>query len=131
MIDPDPSDPGCLGIDGSLPAEQRRNADPERSGDIRRCEVPSLLQLENSPVTAAVLVPVDMAGHPTPIVAELEPDHLSAPALAAVLPLVLPDPPEGDGGQRIQGDAGSQGESSAYVTGLAPAWRHARSLPAL
>ena len=38
-----------------------------------------------------------------------------------MLALVLPGPPEGGGGQGIQGDAGSQGESSAYVIGLATA----------
>ena len=82
-----------------LPAAQRRDTDPERSGDIRRCEVPRLLQLEHSPVTATVLVPVDVAGNPAPIVAGLEPDHRSAPALAPVLPLALLEPSERDGGQ--------------------------------
>jgi hypothetical protein len=54
----DPADPGGAGIDGSLSPPQGRGPDPEHSGNIRRREVPSLLQLEHSPVTAAVVVAV-------------------------------------------------------------------------
>src|SRR3989442_7761020 len=78
VIDPDPTDPGCLGIDGSLPPEQCRDTDPERPGDIRCCEVPSLLKLEHTPVTAAVLVAVDEPGNTAPELPPLKGDHLPA-----------------------------------------------------
>jgi hypothetical protein len=94
VIDPDPADPDCLGIDSSLPPAQRRDADPERLGDLPRRQVPSLLQLEHSPMTAAVLVAVDVSGNPAPIVVGLEPNHFSAAALAGVLSLVLLEPSE-------------------------------------
>src|SRR2546428_11880539 len=102
-------DPGCLGIDGSLPAAQRRDTDPERSGDIRRCEVPSLLQLEHSPVTAAVLVPVDVSRSPAPIVAGQEAGHPPPPPPPAGVFLVFPRPPAGGGGLGSQKGGGSQG----------------------
>ncbi len=79
-IHPDPADPGCRGIDGSLPAAQRRDADPERSGDLRRCEITRLPDLEHPPVTAAVLVAVDVAGSTAPVVAGLKADRLSTAA---------------------------------------------------
>ena len=98
-VSSDIPDPDSGAIPGALPPAERRDTDPERPGDIRRCEVTRLLQLEHSPVTAAVLVPVDVPGSPAPVVAGLEPDHRSAPALTAVLPLVLPEPLEGERGE--------------------------------
>src|SRR2546425_1294304 len=58
VIDPDPADPGCPGIEGSLPAPQARGPDPERLGHVRYCQVPSLPQLEHQPVATAVVVAV-------------------------------------------------------------------------
>src|SRR5439155_2168810 len=56
VIDPDPADPGCPGIEGSLPAPQARGPDPERLGHVRYGQVPSLPQLVHQPVATAVVV---------------------------------------------------------------------------
>jgi hypothetical protein len=98
-VSSDIPDPDSGAIPGALPPAERRDTDPERPGDVRCGQIPGFLQLEHSPVTATVVVAVDVAGNPAPIVAGLEPDHRSAPALAAVLPLVLLEPSERDGGQ--------------------------------
>ena len=83
---PGPADPGCPGIEGSLPAPQARGPDPERLGHVRYCQVPSLPQLEHQPVATAVVVAVDEPGNTVAVVPSLKVDYLPATALAAVLP---------------------------------------------
>src|SRR5947209_7732622 len=73
-IDPDPTDPGGAGIDGSLPPPQRRDTDPERLGHVRYCQVPSLPQLEHQPVATAVVVAVDEPRHTVAVVPSLKVD---------------------------------------------------------
>src|SRR2546428_4388335 len=82
----------------------------ERSGDIRRCEVPRLLQLEHSPVTAAVLVTVDVPGSPAPIVAGEGggPPPAATPAWGACPGFPRP-PPGGRGPWAPTGGGGAEG----------------------
>src|SRR5712691_8485376 len=98
-IYPDSADPGGDGIAGPFPATQGRRPNAKRLRHLGCRQVPGLPQLEHSPVTTAVLVAVHVSGNPAPKVAGLEPDHLPAAALAAVLPLVLLDPSERDRSQ--------------------------------
>src|SRR2546422_4560603 len=80
VIDPDPADPGCPGIEGSLPAPQARGPDPERLGHVRYCQVPSLPQLEHQPVATAVVVAVDEPRNTVAVVPSLKVDYLPATA---------------------------------------------------
>jgi hypothetical protein len=70
VIDPDPTDPGCRGIDGSLAPPQGRGPDSERLGHLRR-KVSSRPQLEHPPVATAVLMPVGCCHSPVLVLSPL------------------------------------------------------------
>src|SRR2546425_10043320 len=86
VIDPDPTDPGCRGIDGSLAPPQGRGPNPERLGHFRYRQVAGLAQLEHSPVTAAVVGAVGEPRNTVSVVPSLKGDDQPAATLAAGLP---------------------------------------------